>query len=49
MFYADAEGHPEDRGVKFAMEELAFFSRELRILGVYPSHPFRATFREAKD
>jgi len=49
MFYADVEGHPEDRGVKFAMEELAFFSRELRILGVYPSHPFRATFREAKD
>jgi len=49
MFYADVEGHPEDRGVKFALEELAFFSRELRILGVYPSHPFRATFREAKD
>jgi prephenate dehydratase len=48
MFYADVEGHPEDRGVKFAMEELAFFSRELRILGVYPAHPFRASFREEK-
>jgi prephenate dehydratase len=49
MFYADVEGHPDDRGVKFALEELAFFSKELRILGVYPAHPFRATFREEKD
>src|SRR6187431_2988592 len=49
MFYADVEGHPDDRGLKFALEELAFFSKELRILGVYPAHPFRATFREEKD
>jgi prephenate dehydratase len=48
MFYADVEGHPDDRGVKFAMEELAFFSKELKILGVYPAHPFRSTFREEK-
>lgn len=43
QFYADIEGHPDDRGVKLALEELGFFSRELRILGVYPGHPFRAT------
>jgi prephenate dehydratase len=49
MFYADVEGHPEDQGLIFAMEELKFFSRELRILGVYPAHPFRSSFREAKD
>ena len=24
-----------------ALEELTFFSREVRILGVYPAHPFR--------
>ncbi len=48
MFYADVEGHPDDRGVAFALEELQFFSREFRILGVYPAHPFRATFREEK-
>jgi prephenate dehydratase len=30
------------------MEELAFFSKELKILGVYPAHPFRSTFREEK-
>jgi prephenate dehydratase len=46
QFYADVEGHPEDRGLAFALDELKFFSRELRIVGVYPAHPFRATFSE---
>jgi prephenate dehydratase len=27
--------------VRLALEELGFFSREVRILGVYPAHPFR--------
>src|SRR5262249_5118164 len=49
MFYADVEGHPEDQGLTFALEELKFFSRELRILGVYPAHPFRSSFKEEKD
>ena len=48
MFYADVEGHPDDRGLAFALEELKFFSRELRILGVYPAHPFRESFKEEK-
>ena len=39
LFYADIEGHPDDRSVKLALEELAFFSREVRILGVYPAQP----------
>ncbi|MEP9367860.1 prephenate dehydratase [Xanthobacter sp. VNH20] len=43
QFYAEVEGHPDDLPVKRALEELAFFSRELRILGVYPAHPFRRT------
>jgi prephenate dehydratase len=42
------EGHPDDRGLVFALEELSFFSKELRILGVYPAHPFRETFEETK-
>ena len=46
QFYADVEGHPHDRGLAFAIEELKFFSREFRIVGVYPGHRFRATFRE---
>jgi prephenate dehydratase len=36
LFYADIEGHPDDAGVKNALEELQFFSKEMRILGVYP-------------
>ncbi len=41
QFYAEVDGHPEDIALKRALEELAFFSKELRILGVYPAHPFR--------
>jgi prephenate dehydratase len=41
QFYADVEAHPEDRALALALEELAFFSRELKILGVYPAHPVR--------
>ena len=44
QFYADVDGHPEDKGLAFALEELKFFSREFRLVGVYPGHPFRATF-----
>lgn len=43
QFYADVDGHPDDAALKLALEELAFFSREVRILGVYPAHPFRRT------
>jgi prephenate dehydratase len=46
QFYADVEGHPDDRSLVFAFEELAFYSKEMKILGVYPAHPFRKTFEE---
>ncbi len=49
QFYADVEGHPDDHALVFALEELAFFSKELTILGVYPAHPYRDTFKEEKD
>ena len=49
QFYADIEGHPDDRNVAQALKELAFFSREVRILGVYPAHPFRLSQREPED
>lgn len=49
MFYADIEGHPDDHNVALALKELEFFSREMRILGVYPAHPYRATFKEAAE
>jgi prephenate dehydratase len=49
QFYADVEGHPEDRNLVFAFEELAFYSKEMKILGVYPAHPFRKTFEESVE
>lgn len=45
QFYAEVEGHPDDIGLKNALEELGFFSRELRILGVYPAAPYRDQLR----
>jgi prephenate dehydratase len=45
QFYADIEGHPEDRLVRLAMEELRFFTSKLTILGVYPAHPLREDLR----
>jgi len=37
QFYADIEGHPEDRNVALALEELDYFTSEVKILGVYPA------------
>tara|TARA_B100000676_G_scaffold312841_1_gene389255 strand:- start:2276 stop:3169 length:894 start_codon:yes stop_codon:yes gene_type:complete len=42
QFYADADGHPEERLMRLALEELEFYAREVRILGTYPAHPYRA-------
>jgi len=46
QFYADVEGHPNDRAVELALEELDFVCqpKTLKILGVYPAHPFRKKF-----
>jgi prephenate dehydratase len=49
QFYAEVDGHPDDLHVRRALEELEFFSRELRILGVYPAHPFRDEVRPAAE
>ena len=47
QFYADVQGHPKDRALELALEELAFVSqpKSLKILGVYPGHRFRETFK----
>ncbi len=37
QFYADIDGHPEDRSVRLALEELEFFTSRVKILGVYPA------------
>ena len=43
QFYADIDGHPEERNVRLALEELQFFTSSLKVLGVYAAHPFRKT------
>ncbi len=49
QFYAEVDGHPDDLDLKRALEELDFFSKEMRILGVYPAHPFRETVKDAAE
>lgn len=41
QFYADIEGDPRDENVRLALEELGFFTHEVKILGTYPADPFR--------
>ncbi len=40
-FYAEIEGHPADPSVAQAFEELDYFSKNVRVLGVYPRNDFR--------
>ena len=41
QFYADIEGHPEDKNVSLAFEELSFFTSEIKILGSYKADSSR--------
>ncbi len=41
QFYADIEGHPDDRNVQLALEELDYFTDMLNILGTYPADHLR--------
>jgi prephenate dehydratase len=43
QFYADVIGHPDDPALKRALEELAYFTDHLDILGVYKTDMFRQT------
>ncbi len=41
QFYIDFEGHPDNPSVKLALEEMKFFCKHLKILGVYEKSSFR--------
>ncbi|WP_458791425.1 prephenate dehydratase [Yoonia sp. MH D7] len=41
QFYAEIEGHPDDRNVQLALEELGYFTDHLQLMGVYPADPRR--------
>ncbi|WP_369601025.1 prephenate dehydratase [Hahella sp. SMD15-11] len=43
QFHADIEGHIKSAPMKRALEELGFFAEDVRILGTYEAHPFRAS------
>jgi prephenate dehydratase len=41
QFLCDVDGHPGQPALRRALEELEFFSREMKVLGAYPAHPYR--------
>ena len=41
QFYLDVEGNPKNTPLRLALEELAYFAHEIKILGTYAAHPFR--------
>ena len=49
QFLSDVDGHPEDPPLRRALEELTFFSKEMRILGVFPAHRFRIETQKAAE
>ncbi|MFA6299561.1 MAG: prephenate dehydratase [Nocardioides sp.] len=42
QFLAEVDGHPDDVGLARALEELQFFTTDVKILGVYPADAFRS-------
>ena len=42
QFLAEVDGHPDETPLRNALEELAFFTTDVTILGVYPADPFRS-------
>ena len=41
QFFVDIQGHPEDRSVKRALDELRYFTNKLDVIGVYKQSSFR--------
>jgi prephenate dehydratase len=41
-FYAEIEGHPAQKNVDLALQELQYFSSSLNVIGVFTAHPFRS-------
>jgi prephenate dehydratase len=43
-FYADIHGHPDAPNVAAALKELEFQTADMRVMGVYPAHPYREEY-----
>jgi prephenate dehydratase len=42
-FHLDVEAHPHEQAMQYALQELHFFAKTVRVIGTYPAHPFRYT------
>ncbi len=42
QFFVSIDGHPSEKHVALALEELGFFSKNVKLLGVYYSDPMRS-------
>ncbi len=40
-FFISVEGHPDQENIRLALEEIGFFSKRIKVLGVYPADPLR--------
>jgi prephenate dehydratase len=49
QFLADVDGHPGQPGLARALDELAFYCKEFKILGVYPAHQFRIDSEQKRE
>jgi len=45
QFHIDIDGHTDEKNLQFALEELRFFAREVKVLGVYKRNKFRDTMK----
>jgi len=44
-FHIDIEAHPDEEHLKRAMDELRYFAKEIKYLGVYEKHPGRENYK----
>ena len=44
QFYAEIEGHPDQKSVTLALEELGFFTTNIKIFGTYRRNDYRNNF-----
>jgi prephenate dehydratase len=49
QFHVDIDGHIDAKAMSLALEELAFFADDVRILGCFESHRFRCKIEEKPD
>jgi prephenate dehydratase len=40
-FHIDLAGHPQQKSMQRALDELDFFAKDVRLLGTYPAHKYR--------